>query len=343
MKLAIHPNENGFSDRWITYCKEKGIDYKIVSCYDSDILTQLQDCDALMWNWNQNDFRAALMARQLTYSLELTGKKMFPNFKSSWHHDDKVGQKYLLEAIGAPLVNTHVFYVKEQAEKWLDSTSFPKVWKLRGGAGSINVKLVRSRSEAQQFVNRAFGKGFRQIDNWGRLKDKFWVLKRDRNLAAVKGIFKGIARIFIPTELARFSQREKGYVYFQDFAPGNDHDTRLVVVGNRCVGVRRYVRQNDFRASGSGIKAYDPELFDKRCIKIAFDIARQLGTQSLAFDFIWNGDEPKIVEISYTYIIGPFYDDCPGYWDNNLQWHPDKVNLQYYQMEDFIKSLPDNK
>jgi glutathione synthase/RimK-type ligase-like ATP-grasp enzyme len=339
MKLAIHPHKNGFSDRWIQYCEEKGIAYKIVSCYDSDIIQQLDDCDALMWNWNQNDFRAALMARQLTISLELRGKKMFPNFESSWHHDDKVGQKYLLEAIDAPLVKTHVFYVKEEAEKWLDTTSFPKVWKLRGGAGSINVKLVRSRADAQGYVNKAFGKGFPQIDGWGRLKDKFWILKRDKNFAAVKGIFKGIARLFIPTELAKFSQREKGYLYFQDFAPNNDHDTRLIVIGNRCVGVRRYVRENDFRASGSGIKAYDPELFDKRCIKIAFDIAKKLGTQSIGFDFIWDGDEPKIVEISYTYIIGPFYDDCPGYWDSDLQWHPDKVNLQYYQMDDFINYL----
>jgi len=199
--------------------------------------------------------------------------------------------------------------------------------------------LVRSRSDAQRYVNKAFGKGFPQIDGWGRLKDRFWILKRDKNFAAVKGIFKGIGRLFILTELAKFSQKEKGYVYFQDFAPDNDHDTRLVVIGNRCIGVRRYVRKNDFRASGSGIKAYEPELFDKRCIKIAFDIARKLELQSVGFDFIWDKDEPKIVEISYTFIVGPFYDDCPGYWDSDLNWHPDNVNLQNYMMEDFVKAV----
>ncbi len=339
MKLAIHPHKNGFSDRWVKYCEEKGIPYKIVSCYDSDIIQQLDDCDALMWNWNQNDFRAALMARQLTFSLELRGKKMFPNYNSSWHHDDKLGQKYLLEAIDAPLVKTHAFFFKKEAEEWLDKTTFPKVWKLRGGAGSINVKLVRSRAEAQRYVNTAFGRGFKQIDSWGRFRDKFWLWRRDKNFAAIKEISKAFGRIFIPSELARFSQREMGYLYFQDFAPNNDHDTRLVVIGNRCIGVRRYVRKNDFRASGSGIKAYDPALFDKRCIKIAFDVAKKLGTQSLAFDFIWDGDEPKIVEISYTYIIGPFYDDCPGYWDDRLEWHTDKVDLQRYQMEDFVHDV----
>jgi hypothetical protein len=117
MKIAIHPHQRGFSDRWIKYCEEKGIPYKIVSCYDSDIIQQLEDCDALMWNWNQTNFRAVLMAKQLTASLETAGKKIFPDFKTSWHHDDKVGQKYLLEAIDAPLIKTHVFYTKKEAEQ----------------------------------------------------------------------------------------------------------------------------------------------------------------------------------------------------------------------------------
>lgn len=342
MKLAIHPLPNTFSDRWIKYCDEKGIPYKIVNCYSSDIIQQMDDCDALMWNWNQNEYRATLMARQLTISLELRGKKLFPDFKTGWHHDDKVGQKYLLEAIDAPLIKSHVFYYKKEAEEWLDKATFPKVFKLRGGAGSINVKLVRTRAEAQELVNKAFGSGFLQIDGKARLKDKFWVLKRDKNLAAIKGVFKGIGRLFIHTELAKYSQKEKGYIYFQDFAAGNTYDTRLVVIGNRCVGIRRYVRENDFRASGSGIMKHDPELFDKRSIQIAFDITKKLGLQSVAFDFIWDNDEPKIVEISYTYSMGIAYDTCPGYWDSDLQWHPDKVNLQYYQMEDFLNYL-DNK
>lgn len=339
MKLAIHQEAKSFSDRWIQYCEENKVPYKIVDCHDSDIIQQLDDCDGLMWNWNQNDYKAALFVRQLTLSLEKKGKKVFPDVNTGWHHDDKVGQKYLLEAIDAPLVKSDVFYTKQSAEKWLDQTSFPKVFKLRGGAGSINVKLVGSRSEAQSLVDTAFGKGFPQIDNWGRLKDKCWVLKRDKNLEAVKGIFKGIGRLFILTDLARFSQREKGYIYFQEFLPNNTYDTRLVIIGNRCFAVRRYTRENDFRASGSGIKAYGPELFDHQSIKIAFEITKKLGAQSVAFDFIWDGDTPKIVEISYCFVMGAFYDTCPGYWDSSLQWYQQEVNPQRFMIEDFINSL----
>jgi glutathione synthase/RimK-type ligase-like ATP-grasp enzyme len=339
MKLAIHPDYHRYTDRWIQYCKENNIEYKIVNCHGSDIIEQLDGCDGLMWNWDQNNYRSALMAKQLTMSLEMSGRKIFPDYKTSWHFDDKVGQKYLLEAIDAPLIKTHVFYSKKDAEKWLDQTTFPKVFKLRNGAASINVKLVRSRQQAQHYVNKAFGSGFSQNNRWGRLKDKFWVLKRDKNFEAVKGIFKGLARLVIPTELAKFSQHEKGYAYFQDFAAGNNYDTRIHVIGNRCVALRRYVRENDFRASGSGVKDYDPELIDKRCIKIVFEVSKKLKLQSAAFDFIFVNGEPKIVEISYTSLVGPFYNDCPGYWDDNLQWHPATVNLEYFMIEDFIKTI----
>ena len=73
---------------------------------------------------------------------------VFPNFNTAWHFDDKVGQKYLLEAIDAPLVPSYVFYSKEMALKWLEQTQFPKVFKLRGGAGSANVKLVQDEKRS---------------------------------------------------------------------------------------------------------------------------------------------------------------------------------------------------
>jgi len=145
MKIAIHKRPGSFSDRWIEYCNQKNINYKIVNCYDSDIINQLKDCSGLMWHWNHGDYREQNFARQLIISIEKMGAKVFPNSNTCWHFDDKVGQKYLLEAIGAPLAPTYVFYDKKSAFDWIDKTTFPKVFKLRGGAGSLNVKLVEHK------------------------------------------------------------------------------------------------------------------------------------------------------------------------------------------------------
>ena len=97
----------------------------------------MDDCDALMWHHFQTNPKAILFAKQLLFALEQSGKKVFPDFRTGWHFDDKLGQKYLLEAIDAPLVPSYVFYDKKEALEWVQKTDFPKVFKLRGGAGSV--------------------------------------------------------------------------------------------------------------------------------------------------------------------------------------------------------------
>jgi glutathione synthase/RimK-type ligase-like ATP-grasp enzyme len=342
MKLAIHHKPGSFSDRWIPYCDKKNIPYKIVNCYDSNIISQLEDCDGLMWHWDLNDYQAALFVRQLTFSLEKIGKKVFPDIRTSWHYEDKVGQKYLLEAIAAPMVNTYIFYSKADALKWLDKTILPKVFKLRNGASSSNVQLVKNKKKAKKLVNKAFGKGFPHVSPYGRFKERLYILNRDRNLKGLKLFMGGLARFFIPTKAEKFSSLENGYIYFQDFISDNDFDTRLVVIGDRCFGFRRYNRKNDFRASGSGDLAYEKELFNEKMIKIAFEVATKLKSQSIAFDFLYENGEPKIMEISYCFVMGKYYDSCTFYWDKNLNLHYDEVDPQKYMIEDFINTINEN-
>src|SRR5690606_30193963 len=101
--------------------------------------------------------------------------------------------------------------------------------------------------------------------------------------------------------------KEKGYIYFQDFIPGNNHDTRVVIVGNKAFSIIRYNRKDDFRASGSGHKSYDPALIDPRCLQIAFEVSEKLGMQSCAFDFILDtNNNPLIIEISYGFVTKIF-------------------------------------
>lgn len=319
MKIAIHQSTGGFSDRWIEYCKQKGLDYKIVNAYDSNIVEQVKDCDAFMWHHSHGDYRDVLFAKQLIFSLETIGIKCFPNYHTTWHFDDKVGQKYLLEAIGAPLVPSYVFYTKKEALEWISKTTFPKVFKLRGGAGAANVMLAHTAEEARKFAKKAFGRGFSQFDRAGYLKERYrkWYEGKD----SFTGVLKGIGRLFIITDFAKMHGREKGYAYFQDFIPNNTYDIRVCVVGNHAFALKRMTRKGDFRASGSGNIIYDKSQIDEKCVRIAFDVNKKLNTQSIAYDFVFDADnQPKIVEISYGYAVNA-YDSCEGYWTEDMQWH----------------------
>lgn len=334
MKIAIHHRPESFSDRWIEYCKENNIPYKIVNAYDTDIIQQVDDCTAFMWHHTQCDYRDKLFAKQLIYSLEAKGLKVFPDFHTTWHFDDKVGQKYLLEAIGAPLVPSYVFYDKKEAIEWVNQTTFPKVFKLRGGAGSANVQLVPTKKDAIRLVNRAFGKGFPQFNRQGNLKERIRKYKEGKD--TLWGVCKGIGRLFIPTELAKMVGPEKGYVYFQDFIPNNKYDIRICVVGNKAFGLKRLIRKNDFRASGSGNIIYNKHEIDERCVQIAFNINEKIKAQSIAFDFVFDANNnPLIVEISYGFVV-KVYDPCEGYWDKDLNWHEEAFN-PYGWMVDLVK------
>ena len=337
MKIAIHHTPGTFSDRWISYCEEKGIPYKIVDAYSSDIVKQVEDCDAFMWHHHHANYKDALFAKQLLYSLQIAGKKVFPDFNTGWHFDDKVGQKYLLESIGAPLVPSYVFYTKKEALDWIEKTTFPKVFKLRGGAGASNVKLARTKNDARKLVNKAFGKGFPQFGRMTYLKERYkkWRNGKDSFI----GVCKGFYRLIVPTEFSKMHSREKGYVYFQDFVPDNKFDIRIVVIGNnKAFGLKRMVRKDDFRASGSGSIIYDKPGIDERCVKISFDVAKNLKTQSLALDFVFDKDNnPLVVEISYGYSIKAYY-KCEGYWTDDMEWHEGKsFDIEGWMVESLIK------
>lgn len=336
MKIAIHNSKNSFSEKWISYCNEKQIPYKIVDCYKSDIIEQLNDCDALMWHHYHLSARDRLFAKQLLYSLEMGKKIVYPDFRTTWHFDDKVGQKYLFEAINAPLVPTWVFYDKNEALKWINNTSFPKVFKLRGGASSQNVRLAKTRHEAKKLVNKAFSCGFSSYNAWGNLKERWRKFRLGKN--RLRDLFEGLIRFIIPPSYAQINGREKGYVYFQEFIPNNTHDIRVTYVFNKCFASRRVVRNGDFRASGSGISDLDMSNIPVKAIKIAFNVARRLNLQTAAIDFVMNNSEPMIVEISFGfgYPEGQFE---LGYWDDNLIFHPEPFNPFGWMVEGITSKI----
>ncbi|GAB1405515.1 hypothetical protein MASR1M74_26960 [Lentimicrobium sp.] len=222
-----------------------------------------------MWHHNQGSPCDLTAAKPILFALEQAGIKVFPNFNTNWHFDDKLGQKYLLEAIGAPLVPTYVFLNKKAALDWAVSASFPKVFKLRGGAGSANVQLAKTQRQAKKLIRKAFGKGFSNYDAARSLKERWrlWCLKK----TTMADVLKGVVRIVYPPPFAKTLGRETGYVYFQDFIPNNDHDIRVIVVGNKAFAIKRMVRESDFRASGSGHILYDKENFNNKDIKLAFN------------------------------------------------------------------------
>ncbi len=342
MKIAIADRKGSYSDYWIKYCEEHGIPYKSVNPYDTDIVAQVSDCDAFMWHHHAS-YRDALFAKQLLFSLEQAGKVVFPNFRTGWHFDDKLGQKYLFEALGVQAAKSWVFYDKKSAYKWIETADFPKVFKLRGGAGSANVRLARTKKQAKAFVRKAFRRGFASSNHLFSAKTQW------QNYKNGKGKFYDVAKYiglyFFPWLYGgRRMPRQKGYAYFQEFIPNEGFDYRFEISDNKAIAMLRMCRENDFRASGGHDDRFDTSLIPKDAVEFAFECYDMLGVQSVALDIVREKETKDLYLIEVSYCYGLDADEFEhGYWTRDGRHHQEPFNGVYWMIEDVINSLVLNK
>jgi glutathione synthase/RimK-type ligase-like ATP-grasp enzyme len=334
--IAIHNSGNwSYRKEWEEYCAKNKIPYKLINAYSTKIIEDLTDCKAFFFHHHHTSVKDYLFAKELLFSLEQSGKKVFPNFNTGWHFDDKLGQKYLLEAINAPMVETYVAYSLKEARDLVAQLNLPIVYKLRGGAGSNNVGLIKTKTELEKHIQKSFISGFEQYNRWNDIKDNFSRWKKGK--ASNFDLFKSFLRIFKSTEFSKLAGPEKGYVLLQKFIPNNDSDIRVVVIGKRAFAIKRMVRENDFRASGGGSIIYDKDLIPTACINIGFEVSEKLNAQCVAFDFVFEeGNNPLIVEINYGFAHRA-YNDCPGWWTRDLQFIEGKIDPCGWMIEEVLR------
>lgn len=246
------------------------------------------------------------------------GIACYPNQRTYCHYDDKVRQYLLLKRHGFPMTECHVFYDRAEALKWMEDREIPTVFKLRNGAGSKNVILVKSRAQGKKLIKRMFGRGITpsRFHDAGNIRCQHFSLYRE--LHQIGG---NLYRWSKGIDTSAQWKAQKNYVLFQKFLPGNSFDKRITVIGGRAFGFRRIVREGDFRASGSGMIDYDIEQVDLRCVEIAHPVSATCKFQSMAYDFLFNANgEPEFCEISYDYLSSAVQ-ACPGYWDDETNWH----------------------
>jgi glutathione synthase/RimK-type ligase-like ATP-grasp enzyme len=342
--IAIQPDDYGNGDAsspiWERLIKEKGHEVRIVNVYMADIMDQIKGCQGFMWrHGHYSDMRQ--IARRLLPVLEKElGLVVYPDQNTCWHYDDKVMQRYLLEAAGIPIPRTWIWYELKPALDWAQVAEYPMVIKLWSGAGSRNVRLVSSFREAEIWLKKLFGTGLYYLDEQ---YSERWAFGKKRIRAALSLLLKG----YIPARRPPKSAWElhKNYVLFQEFLPGNPYDHRVVVIGNRAFAFRRFNRPNDFRASGGGNVDINPEKIDLEAVSLSFRLAKKLKTQSIAIDILRRGEERVVGEISFTYPPWNIL-KSPGHWElngnsegNNLIWKSGQMRPEEAQIVDFLDRI----
>lgn len=343
MKIAIHQNKQIFDHpitwekEWINYCKENKIEYEIIDCFRTDIISKLKDFDYLVWHYQNYVLQEMLFAKPILYSAKEMGIKVFPDFNTSWHYDDKIAETLLLDSIKAPIPDYWFFAEKSVCIDWIDNeASFPIIAKLKCGAGSHNVKILKSKEEAKRYTNQMFGKGLKSSPNV--LFKATSNLKSAKDLKAKLAKLKKIPNFLLTLSRAKRFGREKDYVYLQSFIPNKGYDLKIVIVGDKAFFLARSIRDGDFRASGGGRGSYDKKLVPENVIKSAFEVSEKLKFQCMGYDYVVNENtnEGKIIEMSYGF-SHVHLQGANGYWDRDFVWHEETKNIPYEIIDNLLK------
>lgn len=218
------------------------------------------------------------VSKRVVAELNRQGIRTLPTAREALWYDDKAAQ---LEPLERWMPRTVFFRSQPAAELWIaTSARFPLVSKSIDGSGSKGVRILRNIAEARAELAAAF---------------------------RAPGI---------PTVYNRW---QLGYVYWQDFVPGQSCDYRVCVVGPYLYGLVRQVRPGDFRASGSGVH-HPITLADEReraACQLAAEIAAALPTEWMAFDIVFDGDRPLVLEMSSAWTMRA-YESAPMFLRNTL-------------------------
>lgn len=292
-------NPQSFSAEWQEHARRRGIAAEVIDPMKPGALERIRGADAFMWRYNFQSPWIDVAPRLMNAVEDGLGIPVWPPRPMRATFEDKIAQSYMLESLGIPHPKTWVFWREEEAMAALGELPFPLVAKLSRGIKSRGVALIRDRREAERLIRRMFSFGQSTLN-----------FTRNRKAAALgkySAILRSLARGRIEGHL------ERNYVLFQEFIPGADRDTRLCIQGNRAFATTRLNREQDFRASGSGVTESDPALIDPAAIELGFDFARRLGVDCLVLDILQKDGRPCIGEYSHTsalYVARI----CGGHW-----------------------------
>ncbi len=133
-----------------------------------DFWEKVAELDLFIYQWEHYDGPrqiAKAIIPIIQYEMKIP---CFPNWETSWHFDDKIKQYYLLKQHGLPIIESYIFWEKDDALEWLKSAELPVVFKLKVGAGSSNIILVKHKTNARRLISKMFSKGLIS----GRIVDK---------------------------------------------------------------------------------------------------------------------------------------------------------------------------
>lgn len=209
----------------------------------------------------------------IIYYLKLNGARIIPDFQYLKANNNKVLMELLLKSQvpnTRQVLKNKVFGCYEEVLSQVENIEYPVVYKKAAGAMSKGVGIASNQAELTGNLKQiAQSKSF-PLD----VKDRVREIKH-----------KGY----------QLESKYRNKFILQDFIPGLDGDFKVLIFANKYYVLKRGLKQDDFRASGSGIRVFQRELPDG-LLKFAVNIFEKFDLPIISLDIAFNGVDFFLIE-----------------------------------------------
>lgn len=258
--------------------------------------------------------------------LELQGAILIPSYNLLKAHDNKVFMEIIRNGLNNNLVNNIKSYHFGSLEELKNSSinfDYPVVIKKYAGSMSKGVFLANSEDD----LHKKARKVCRSVHFFSDFKDLLRPIRHNGYI-----------------EESRF--RNKFIV--QQFIPNLKNDWKVLIYGNRFYILYRGVRDNDFRASGSGKFIFDNDnLIPDGLFNFAEKAFNSFNVPNASFDICYDGSNYYLTEFQFIYFGTTTLEKNNCYYikDNNNKWVKiiEQIELEKVYVDSIINYLNKNR
>ena len=188
---------------------------------------------------------------------------LVPRYSIFKAHENKSYQEILKKQIGIKSNNGKIYASRKDLLEDGKTFNYPIILKTISGAGSKGVHKINSIDEIDPTYDKI---SFHHKSLFFNFKRK---LKQKFNIKYDKYWYD--------------NQRQHSYVAIQNFIPNLDSDWKILVFNNKIFFLNRGIKENDFRASGSGLLNFDKHPSDN-ILNFAKSIFEKLDVPFISLD-----------------------------------------------------------